>query len=49
MANVFNLHKSTMSRTINALEENEWIERITDPENRRYEKLHRFTPLDMII
>ena len=25
------------------------LARITDPENRRYEKLHPFTPLDMII
>lgn len=28
-----------MSRTVNGLVENEWIERITDPDNRRYIKL----------
>lgn len=39
LANVLNLDKSTMSRTVNGLVENEWIERITDPENRRYVKL----------
>lgn len=39
LANVLNLDKSTMSRTVNGLVENEWIERITDPENRRYVRL----------
>lgn len=39
LANVLNLDKSTMSRTVNGLVENEWIERMTDPENRRYVKL----------
>lgn len=39
LANVLNLDKSTMSRTVNNLVTDEWIERITDPENRRYVKL----------
>ncbi|MEK8210378.1 MarR family transcriptional regulator [Paenibacillus sp. FSL L8-0696] len=39
LANLLNLDKSTMSRTVNNLVTDEWIDRITDPENRRYVKL----------
>ncbi|ASA19878.1 MarR family winged helix-turn-helix transcriptional regulator [Paenibacillus donghaensis] len=39
LAKVLNLDKSTMSRTVNNLVTDEWVERITDPENRRYVKL----------
>ncbi|MBY3621352.1 winged helix DNA-binding protein [Acinetobacter sp. CUI P1] len=39
MANVLNLDKSTMSRTVNNLVTDDWVERITDPENRRYVQL----------
>lgn len=39
LANVLNLDKSTMSRTVNNLVADEWVERIIDPNNRRYVKL----------
>jgi DNA-binding MarR family transcriptional regulator len=39
LANVLNLDKSTMSRTVNNLVTDDWVERITDPENRRYVQL----------
>ncbi|MEK4510829.1 MarR family transcriptional regulator [Paenibacillus anaericanus] len=39
LANLLNLDKSTMSRTVNNLVTDELVERVTDPENRRYVKL----------
>ncbi|OME30631.1 MarR family transcriptional regulator [Paenibacillus odorifer] len=39
LANVLNLDKSTMSRTVNNLVADHWVERIIDPNNRRYVKL----------
>ncbi|MEK8210342.1 MarR family transcriptional regulator [Paenibacillus sp. FSL L8-0696] len=39
LANILNLDKSTMSRTVNNLVADHWVERIIDPNNRRYVKL----------
>ncbi|MFM9329072.1 MarR family winged helix-turn-helix transcriptional regulator [Paenibacillus mesotrionivorans] len=39
LARLLNLDKSTMSRTVNNLVTDEWVERATDSENRRYVKL----------
>jgi DNA-binding MarR family transcriptional regulator len=39
LAELLNLDKSTMSRTINNLVENNWVERETCPEDRRYLQL----------
>lgn len=39
LANLLNLDKSTMSRTVNNLVSQGLVERIIDPENRRYVKI----------
>lgn len=39
LANLLNLDKSTMSRTVNNLVQQELVERITDQSNRRYIKI----------
>lgn len=39
LANVLNLDKSTMSRTVNNLVADHWVDRVIDPNNRRYVKL----------
>jgi len=39
LAQLLNLDKSTVSRLVNQLVANEWVERVIDPMNRRYVKL----------
>ncbi|MEJ6949476.1 MarR family winged helix-turn-helix transcriptional regulator [Natronospora cellulosivora (SeqCode)] len=39
LAELLNLEKSTVSRTVNSLVENGYVERRTDPEDRRYIKI----------